>query len=190
MYAVINEMCSLCVALSFYSLPVPQHTQTEHTHTHKHTCVHAISLFTLIMIIIVIHWWDQGDGEECFLSWSHKTESVQQFWLRFFLMNQVPEEFNKHCFGRKLVYFNRFWPFTIYLVKRSVWRHYSVVSVSRHWWVWDSRHVYERTLRQHGGIFPLWVYGWDGGGPGWTGLCRWVNLAVVLLLGMVNVFMW
>lgn len=73
-------------------------------------------------------------------------------------------------------------------MKRNVWRNHFAASVSRHWRVRDSRHVYEWPLPQHGGIFPLWVYGWDGGGPGRTGLCRWVNGALVLFPGMVPVF--
>lgn len=58
----------------------------------------------------------------------------------------------------------------------SAWRNDVAVSGSRHRWVRDSRHVHERPLRQHGGLLPLWVYGWDGSGPGWTGLCWWVNV--------------
>ena len=58
------------------------------------------------------------------------------------------------------------------------------MSVSRYRWVWDSRHVYERPLRQHGGVLPLRVYGRDGSGPGWTRLCWWVS---VLFPGMVCV---
>lgn len=113
LYAVINEMCGLKGPQGFIiSLTAPN---TPRQYTYTHTLVHSISLFMLIMIIIVICWWDEGEEKECFLSWGHKSENVQLHCL----MNWVLEDFNKCCFDRKLVYFHRFLPPVINLVKRS-----------------------------------------------------------------------
>lgn len=112
----VNEMCGLQGPRGFIIVLVcPRNKPRQDTHTH--TLVHSISMFMLIMIIIVIHWCNEGEEKECFLSWVHKTETVQLHCL----MNEGLE----CCLTRKLVYFHRFLPLDINCVKRIIikWCH-------------------------------------------------------------------
>lgn len=169
-------MCSLKgpwgLIVSLRSLSVLQDTQTEHTHTHHtHTFIntdfsmHALSWCMLVIVIIVTQW-ENKENTERFLSWSQSWNfrSCGCNFLISYLFQSVLSSYLVILWRERYIVWYRY-----------IQKCFFLVSICRHRWMWDSGHVHERPLCQHWGILPLWVYGRDGSGPGWTGLCWWVH---------------